>query len=622
MSELWGALPIEHCHRLQTTFIHLLWQGGVVGLVAAVVARVLKDAAASSRYALHTACLVSLPLFAIGTFSLTSSSESSLLEREHAVEVNPMPGVHREWATLEIDSVARDWSPVVVGLYLVVACLLAVRLAASLVCSYRLRLTSTLLEGIDLLQAVARSSSQVGLKMVPVVRVSNRVAVPIVVGIIRPMVLMPGAMLAGMSVDQFAAILCHEFAHIRRWDPFFNLVQRLVEVALFFHPVVWYLSCQMSSERETCCDDMAVASGLRPAEYADALLHVAEVCSARAVSRIHAVAAIGDGQTQLEIRINKVLGESTDGPTLKPLGVAAMSCSLSIVITLLGVAFNQAQSTTLELSSAPTDSAVQGGENRTADVSSTQSPLKPLREAEIEAILEARVDIDVRTRLATELIEGLGRKWAVPIVFNDAQQKPEVAQSQVRFTLQARGLKRRTVLTLVLQKLDCDFAIEEGQIKIFSLKAVAGVLKLDDSVNSEMVTFVCSSPDGANQVESGIDESRVAVCLANALCNLRVENTSISNKVTAKTTVVGNSVILECRHPCWHRAGDYEDTEAVALNRAFRTAYGDVVQKLEHDSPQIRDSVHPVGERVHFTGDVLCYLGHPLPIHPDLAVVQ
>jgi TonB family protein len=55
------------------------------------------------------------------------------------------------------------------------------------------------------------------------------------------------------------AILAHELAHIARHDFLVNCFQSLVEVVLFYHPAVWWLSGRIRQEREMCCDEMAAA---------------------------------------------------------------------------------------------------------------------------------------------------------------------------------------------------------------------------------------------------------------------------------------------------------------------------------------------------------------------------
>ena len=95
--------------------------------------------------------------------------------------------------------------------------------------------------------------------------------VPVVVGYLRPMILMPVGLIAGLPTAQVEAILLHELAHIRRYDYVVNLMQVFVEGLLFYHPAVWWISGVMRAERENCCDDLVVAVTGGALEYAAAL---------------------------------------------------------------------------------------------------------------------------------------------------------------------------------------------------------------------------------------------------------------------------------------------------------------------------------------------------------------
>jgi beta-lactamase regulating signal transducer with metallopeptidase domain len=65
---------------------------------------------------------------------------------------------------------------------------------------------------------------------------------------------LPPAALTGYSPDEIEMVLLHELAHVRRWDNLINLIQRIVESLLFFHPAVWLISSWVRRERESCCD--------------------------------------------------------------------------------------------------------------------------------------------------------------------------------------------------------------------------------------------------------------------------------------------------------------------------------------------------------------------------------
>lgn len=85
------------------------------------------------------------------------------------------------------------------------------------------------------------------------------VEVPVTIGWLKPVVLLPTGLMTSLTTDQVEAVIAHELAHIRRHDYLVNLLQTLTESLLFYHPVVWWLSHTIRVEREFCCDDEAVA---------------------------------------------------------------------------------------------------------------------------------------------------------------------------------------------------------------------------------------------------------------------------------------------------------------------------------------------------------------------------
>ena len=94
---------------------------------------------------------------------------------------------------------------------------------------------------------------------------------PIVIGWFKPAILLPVGCMTGLSTLQIEAVLAHELAHIRRHDYLVNLLQSAVEVVLFYHPAIWWVSKEICREREHCCDDLAVAICGDRLAYAKAL---------------------------------------------------------------------------------------------------------------------------------------------------------------------------------------------------------------------------------------------------------------------------------------------------------------------------------------------------------------
>lgn len=100
---------------------------------------------------------------------------------------------------------------------------------------------------------------------------SRLAEVPMVVGWFSPVVVVPVSALTSLTPDQLRAVLAHKPAHIRRYDYLINGIQSIIEIILFFHPAVWWLSARIRHERERCCDDIAVRSAGNPIVFAKAL---------------------------------------------------------------------------------------------------------------------------------------------------------------------------------------------------------------------------------------------------------------------------------------------------------------------------------------------------------------
>jgi len=105
---------------------------------------------------------------------------------------------------------------------------------------------------------------------------SEMVHVPTAIGLAKPAVILPNWILQELSPQELNQILLHELAHLRRFDDWTNLAQKLVKALFFFHPAVWWIERQVSLEREMACDDAVVAETTSPRAYAECLTHLAE----------------------------------------------------------------------------------------------------------------------------------------------------------------------------------------------------------------------------------------------------------------------------------------------------------------------------------------------------------
>ncbi|MDP1561291.1 MAG: M56 family metallopeptidase [Pirellulaceae bacterium] len=222
-------------------------------------------------------------------------------------------------------------SPWLLMLYLCGVSLMLIRLACGFYQTWRWRRRMILVTDGSFVQLIETECRRMGMRLAPLVGTCDRILVPMVVGIFRPAILLPATFMTGLSTDQVAAILRHELSHIHRLDPLVNLLQRIVESVLFFHPITWWISKQVDRERENCCDDV-VSREVNSLEYATALLQMAERSAAHNAAKLGsmpaALAADGRSRSGLASRIRRLLGEP------EPLAIGWQHLALVALLTV------------------------------------------------------------------------------------------------------------------------------------------------------------------------------------------------------------------------------------------------------------------------------------------------
>jgi uncharacterized protein (TIGR03435 family) len=198
----------------------------------------------------------------------------------------------------------RQWMPGLVAAWLLGVTALLVRLAGGLWRVRALRRATRALPDSEWQAACDRVARALGVRRRVRVADATFVDGPVVIGWLRPVVLLPVAAVSGLTPQQIEAILAHELAHVRRHDAVVNACQTAAETLLFYHPAVWWASARIREEREHCCDDVALSVSGDPVGYASAL---AELESWRVHNPPLALAATGGS---LLARITRVLTPS------------------------------------------------------------------------------------------------------------------------------------------------------------------------------------------------------------------------------------------------------------------------------------------------------------------------
>ena len=100
---------------------------------------------------------------------------------------------------------------------------------------------------------------------------------PGVVGIWRPVLLLPAGIERRLLPAHLDSIVAHELCHVRRRDNLTSAVHMVVEAVFWFHPLVWWIGARLIEERERACDEDVLDRGTRPRDYAEGLVRVCKL---------------------------------------------------------------------------------------------------------------------------------------------------------------------------------------------------------------------------------------------------------------------------------------------------------------------------------------------------------
>lgn len=320
--------------------LHFVWQGTAVTAIAAAAIAVCRRA--TVRHAVGVAALVLMLATPVATFIYYSHELSS---GSGVGKTSPIAAV--AWVADKGMSAANSLGPVstrapradgfawLVEGWLFGVVLLSLRTAGGFLLLERNRRRQSIPVNGELLEVCRELQRRLGLTRVIDFCECHWLSAPAVIGWFRPVIFLPVSALTGLSEEQLRLVIVHELAHIRRFDPFVNVFQVCVETLLFYHPGVWWLNRKIRSEREHCCDEVAVSVCGNAVEYARALTMMEEWRSAPAL-------AMAANRGPLTERIVRVLGLKTLGSATRGIGISASVLCLTAALVagnaLVGIA--------------------------------------------------------------------------------------------------------------------------------------------------------------------------------------------------------------------------------------------------------------------------------------------
>jgi beta-lactamase regulating signal transducer with metallopeptidase domain len=150
------------------------------------------------------------------------------------------------------------------------------QIAVGMILSRRLRQQSTLIESPHVLRQLRQSARALGLIDTPVLAESHATRVPLTIGFVRPMIVIPTDWREWSEV-KLAAVLTHELSHVRRGDSRTRMLILLYRSIFWFSPLGWWLERRIAELAEQASDADAIHAGAEPISYAEVLMSFFEI---------------------------------------------------------------------------------------------------------------------------------------------------------------------------------------------------------------------------------------------------------------------------------------------------------------------------------------------------------
>jgi RND family efflux transporter MFP subunit len=306
---------------MMANLINHLWQSTGFALAVALLTVLFRRNKAQIRFALWlSASIKFLVPFAL-LMSLGSKVGSGPVVQKIAGPSisSAMVELSRPFLSMPSTRVDRDWA--VIAIFGIWAC--------GFVGIALLRLRGWLS-----IRAALRASTPMDIPCGVEVRSSPGLLEPGVVGLLRPILLLPADIRQRLTPVQLEAVLAHEVCHIRRRDNLTSAVHMMVEALFWFHPLVWWIGARLMAERERACDEAVLQLGNAPQEYAEGILNI---CKSYVESPLRCVTGVTG--SDLRKRIQTILTGRVAGDLnfAKKMALAAAGIIAIAAPILLGI---------------------------------------------------------------------------------------------------------------------------------------------------------------------------------------------------------------------------------------------------------------------------------------------
>ena len=296
------------------TIVHSLWQIVIIALILVVVLRQMQQSSASARYLMSLSAMglvVITSLVTLGIY-LIEGQQETVIAVDGIRLLTPLGTSDKPTLQASIIELLHSYSVYIVGVWMIGTTLLLLRIVLGY--SYLLQIVrhATIVDKL-MLKKLTKLRKRFDISREVRIKCSEHIKTIMVMGIVRPIILFPVGIVNQLSADEVSAVLSHELAHIRRHDVLINAIQAIVEAFFYYHPAFWLITRYINSEREACCDIMAIQVTGNKVSYAQALVKLQEL---KQYAPQPALGMAGH-RHQFSDRIKRILDVPTHHPRLR-----------------------------------------------------------------------------------------------------------------------------------------------------------------------------------------------------------------------------------------------------------------------------------------------------------------
>lgn len=329
LGDTWRLLeqPAGQLFPLMQYFLDIALKGSVLLSLAALVCFCLPRSSAAFRHFIWTAATIGFLFCPIFSFLLPPLDLAILPPQAHATQIelenNSSQGV-----------LVAISSPGVNGMFLVtIVWFMGVLVyflcwGIGLARTRRLQQKAARLGDMQLANLVCDACEEVQLKRVPQVLITKESIMPMTLGILKSVVLLPASCVQ-WSYERTRVVLLHELSHVHRLDSLIQALFQLLFALHWYNPLLWYANRQMRLLREEACDDRVIGCGVSPVDYSTHLVNM--VREYRLLPASQLAGAMMARASQLETRVRDLLAFVRNRETVSSLKVLTV-CALMFLI--------------------------------------------------------------------------------------------------------------------------------------------------------------------------------------------------------------------------------------------------------------------------------------------------